>query len=341
MSAMPDRLQRPSARDRIAIRAMVLAAITFGFCALLGWGLWKLTALRRFTLEIATAAGPPAGHFLAHDRGGHVDHHVLLHGMDDDTLRNLREADVLLMGNSRLMFALRGGALRQYFVMRGLRPFALGFGHEEQHRFPLEVMRRHGLRPKVVIVNVDNFFGGVTSAWGERVLRDSVFDAWKVEFEATTSHQVRRALHQVVPHVPDLWDDEREFIIYRSERDGAWFIATQFGRGARLETFYRGRDHVRPHNIELARAFKTAVEASGAHLIFALVPGRDVSLTHAQMLADVLGVPLVAPEVPDLRTMDGSHLTDESADRYASVFFQHLDPVLDEVLNRAGAPGRQ
>ena len=69
-------------------------------------------------------------------------------------------------------------------------------------------------------------------------------------------------------------------------------------------------------------------------MVFALVPGRDVSLTHAQMLADMVGVPLVAPEVPGLRTMDGSHLTDESAQRYASVFFQHLDPFLDRMLAR-------
>jgi hypothetical protein len=31
--------------------------------------------------------------------------------------------------------------------------------------------------------------------------------------------------------------------------------------------------------------------------------------------------------------MDGSHLTDESAARYAAVFFQHLDPVLDRLLH--------
>ncbi len=91
---------------------------------------------------------------------------------------------------------------------------------------------------------------------------------------------------------------------------------------------------VRPHNLQLAKAFKDAVEATGAQVIFALVPGRDVSLTHAQMLADMVGVPLVAPDVPDLRTMDGSHLTDDSAARYASVFFQHLDPVLDDMLQR-------
>lgn len=326
------RFSRP--RDRRAVGAILLGLVALAVCVAAGFGLWKYTQLRRFTLDIAAAADPPAGHFLAHDRGGHVDHHVLLHGMDADMLRNLQEADVLLMGNSRLMFALRGDALRQYFVARGLKPFALGFGHEEQHRFPLEVMRRHGLHPKVVIANIDNFFGGVTSPWGERVLRDTVFDAWKTEHEAAASHAVRRAIHRVVPHVPDLWTGEREFIIYRSERDGAWFIATEFGHGSRLGTFYRGRDTVRPHNIQLARAFKDAVEAAGGRVIFALVPGRDVSLTHAQMLADLVGVPLVAPDVADLRTMDGSHLTDESAARYASVFFQHLDPVLDDLLRR-------
>ncbi|WP_157899273.1 hypothetical protein [Luteitalea pratensis] len=321
-------------RDRRAVGAILLGVTTFAFCALEGWGIWKLTTLRRFTLDIATAADPPAGHFLAHDRGGHVDHHVLLHGMDAETLRNLQRADVLLMGNSRLMFALRGEALRQYFVTRGLRPFALGFGHEEQHQFPLEVMRRHHLRPRLVIVNVDNFFGGVTSSWGERVLRDSRFNAWKIEAEATVAHVIRREMHLVVPHVPDLWDGEREFILYRSERDGSWFVATRFGRGATLEPFYRGRDTVRPHNLQLARAFKESVEATGARVVFVLVPGRDVSLTHAQLLADAVGVPLVAPDVPDLRTMDGSHLTDASAAGYASAFFQHLDPVLDDLLRR-------
>ncbi|MCC6162765.1 MAG: hypothetical protein IT182_05385 [Acidobacteria bacterium] len=321
-------------RSRDARREIVVGLLTLAVCVLSGWAIWKHTPLRCYQLDVTTAADPPPQHFLAHDRGGHVDHHVLLHGTDRDVLQNMRRADVLLVGNSRLMFALRGESLRQYFTMRGLWPFAMGFGHLEQHEFPLAVMRRHDLRPKVVIANVDNFFGGVTSRWGARVMNDTAFDAWKVQAEASISHAVRRQLHTIVPHVPDLWDGEREFVIYRSERDGAWFIATDFGHGARLQEFYRGRDIVRPHNLELARAFKREVEARGGHLIFALVPGRDVSLTHAQMLADLVDVPLVAPDLPGMRTMDGSHLTDASAERYASAFFQQLDPVLDRILTQ-------
>ena len=110
-------------RDRQALIAVLVGAGAFGCCIVAGWGAWKLTSLRRFDLDIVTSAPPPPDHFLAHDRGGHVDHHVLFHGMDEEALRHLREADVLLMGNSRLMFALRGPALRQYFTARGMKPF--------------------------------------------------------------------------------------------------------------------------------------------------------------------------------------------------------------------------
>ncbi len=328
-----------SRRDRTATGAILLGGLTFAICVALGWLIWTRTPLRQYELDIVTAAPAPPDHYLAHDRGGHVDHHVLFHGLDESSVEHMREADVLLLGNSRLMFALRGDAIRRYFLPRGLRPFALGFGHLEQSRFPLELIRRHDLHPRVVIANIDDFFGGVTSPWAQRVLGDTTFDAWKTAFEAATSHTMRRAMHRVVPHVADLWEGEREFVIYRSRRDGSWFSATGFGHGSRMMPFYTGRDVARPHNLELARAFKDEVEARGARLIFVLVPGRDVSLTHAQMIADATGVPLVAPEVPGMRTMDGSHLTDESAAVYAQAFFQHLDPVLDRVL--AGeAPAR-
>jgi len=326
-------------RRRQAWRQATLGVLTCVVCVLTGWAGWRLTPLRARQMDIVTAGSAPPDHILAHDRGGHVDHHVLYFGTDADSRQNLQRADVLLMGNSRLMFALRGAALREYFNARGMRVFALGFGHDEQHAFPTALMRRHGLRPRLVMANIDKFFGGVTSAWGERVLRDTRFGAWKTEVEAGAAHAVRRSLHRVVPHVPDLWKGEREFVIYRSQRDGSWFSATDFGHGSRLAPFYRGRDAVRPHNLALARAFKREVEATGARLVFVLMPGRDVSLTYAQRLSDEVQVPLVAPEVDGLRTMDGSHLTDGSAERYARVFFQHLDPVLDQVLAEPRTPG--
>ncbi len=327
---------RPGARAgrrRERLRLAALAGLAFAACALAGWAGWKQTPAASFQMDIVTSDDPPPDHYLAHTRGGHIDHHVLYHGIDEASLEAMRAADVLLMGNSRLMFALRGDALRQYFLPRGLRPFALGFGHLEQHEFPLAIFERYDLRPRVVIANVDNFFGGVPSPWSRQVMDDSAFDAWKLRYEAEAAYRTRRLLHRVVPHVPELWREQREFILHRSRRDGSWFLATRFGDGLPLMDFYEGRDFLRPHNITLGRAFKARVEASGAKLIFVLVPGRDVSLTAARLLADELDVPLVVPRVEDLRSMDASHLTDGSARAYASEFFRALDPVLDDVLS--------
>lgn len=328
----PHGLSSYASRHQRAWRLSLATGLAFAVCALAGWAGWKQTSASAYLMDIVSSDDQPSDHYLAHARGGHVDHHVLYHGIDAASVEAMREADVVLMGNSRLMFALRGDILRQYFLPRGFRPFALGFGHLEQHEFPLAIFKRFTLHPRIVIANVDNFFAGVPSPWAQRVMRETRFDAFKVVIEANAAYHTRRLLHRVVPHAPELWNEHREFLIHRSRRDGSWYLATNFSRGIPLMDFYEGRDALRPHNVTLGRAFKDAVEATGARLVFVLIPGRDVSLTAAQMLADELQVPLVAPRVEGLRSMDASHLTDESAQRYALAFFRELDPVLDRLL---------
>ena len=64
----------------------------------------------------------------------------------------------------------------------------------------------------------------------------------------------------------------------------------------------------------------------GALVIFMKVPNR----TNAEKFkseAALVGVPWVAPEVPGLRTFDGSHLNQESADRFAKEVFKELMKV--------------
>ena len=45
--------------------------------------------------NITRAERPSDDHYLAHDHGGHVDHHVLYFGTDAVALDHLRRADVL------------------------------------------------------------------------------------------------------------------------------------------------------------------------------------------------------------------------------------------------------
>jgi hypothetical protein len=304
------------------------------------FAVWVLLALVGFAAVLPPAGAQDAdivaheepdawgSFYLAHDRGGHIDHHVLYHGIDAASLTRLRAADVLFLGNSRLMFALESRILRPLLAPDAVDYYVLGFGHEEQDDFPLAIIEEYDLRPEVVVINADRFFATGTSDWAERVLRESDFDAWKVQVEGEAAHAVRRRLHQVVPHYVDLRRGEREVVLYRSRDDGTWFIANDFGEGAAFDWPLGDREEPSREAMEQATVFKHALQQRGARLVLCLVPGPNVSLHRAQALAAHLGVPLIVPRVEDLRTIDGSHLSYDSAARVTASLIDELRTLL-------------
>jgi hypothetical protein len=323
------RAKLSSARVRRAWWPFGLALATAAVALTAMSGLWWLPG--RPAMDIATAEVPASARttYLAHDRGGHLDHHVLYHGLDRRANRRLAEADVLFLGNSRLMFGLDPRALRTTFVPMGLSYYVLGFGHDEGHAFPLALIDRYDLRPKVVVVNLDNFFTIVASAWAERVLEDGWFDAIKLRFEGATAHLVRRHLHRVVPHWPDVIAAKREFVIHRSAVDGTWSVGTRFPRSGPLPLAPEPDQIQMPPNVVArAQAFKADLERRGSRLVFCLVPSPDSPRARAFALGAAVGVPVVAPVPEDPQTIDGSHLTEESAERFSNLLLSELAPIV-------------
>jgi hypothetical protein len=306
----------------------------------LAFALWVLAVLVGFAALFAPEAAssadivahqepPDAGNFyLAHDRGGHIDHHVLYHGIDATARERMRAADVLFLGNSRLMFALQPQPMREFFSTRGLDYYVLGFGHEEQDDFPLEIIRANDLRPSLVVVNADHFFASEQSDWAAQVVDESDFDAWKVQFEGEMAHRVRRALHRIVPHYVDLRRGQREVVLYRSRDDGTWLVANDFGEGVRFEWPEGDRDVPSPAALDAAEAFAREIRARGAQLVLVLVPGPNVSLHRAEAIASHLSVPLVVPDASEVRTIDNSHLSRDSAARVVMSLLERLRPYL-------------
>jgi hypothetical protein len=326
----------PSSTSSFRRRACALqdaAHLAFGvFTAVaLGAAAHLLAAPGLWAADIVAYRRPPdrGSFYLAHDRGGHVDHHVLYHGIDEHSLARMRESDMLFLGNSRLMFALPGDVLRRFFEARGLSYYVLGFGHEEQDDFPLRIIRRFDLRPSLVVINADGFFAADQSAWAEQVMRENAFDAWKLQLEAEAAHRVRRVLHTFVPHYVDARTREREFVIFRSRDDGTWFVATDFGEGG---AFAWPSDVRRPPDdraLAAALAFKREIESRGARLVLTIVPAPEASVHRARAMAAYLNVPLIVPDAGALRTIDGSHLSKESAARVAASLLEQLDRIED------------
>lgn len=273
-------------------------------------------------------------HYLAGDIGGQVDHHVLFFGLDPEAHARLRAADVLFLGNSRLMFGLRPEVLRPAFAGLGRSYYALGFGFREADRFPLAIIRRFGLAPRVVVVNADGFFGGGLSAWAEVVNRDTPFAARKLRWEAEVAHDVRRAVHIVAPNWLALFGrpglgHARELNMYRSRLDGTWQVSPWTDSFAAFTP--PPLDGLPPTRGEIAaaRAFKADLDARGIRIVLTRVP---TPAPHGgagpARFADLLQVPLVVAEAPGLTSGDNSHLDPASAHDWSRAFVAALAPHL-------------
>lgn len=318
-----------------AVFAVTLAALLVGTVAAVD----SVPALQEAAADLLAAEQPgDRDHYLAGDVGRSVDHHVLFFGLDTEVQARLGAADVLFLGNSRLMFALRPEVLRPAFAAIDRSYYALGFGFREADRFPLAIIRRFDLRPRVVVVNADGFFGGGLSPWAEVVNRDTPFAARKLRWEAETAHDVRRTVHIVAPNWLALFGrpglgHARELNTYRSRLDGTW----QVSPWPESRTTFRPPPLDGPAltrgEIAAARAFKAEMDARGTRIVLTRVPTPDPhAAAGPARFADLLRVPLVVVETPGLTSGDGSHLDEASAHDWSRAFVSALTPHLTDPV---------
>lgn len=287
---------------------------------------------------IAQAERPPGGdYYLASDIAATVDHHVFYFGLDPVVQEQLRRADVLFLGNSRLMFALRPSVLRPFFEARGLRHYVMALGYREGDAFPFTILREFNLRPRLVIVNADGFFDAEFSSWADVVQRDTPFAARKFRWESEAAHEIRRVVHQVVPNwfrllgLPGL-SSRRGMIVYRSRHDGTtelspWPDGVEVIGAPDLAGAPLGRgEHAAATN------FKAELDLRGSALVLTFVPTPEpMAGGGPARFAALLGVPLVAPPIVGATSYDHSHLTQGSAHDWSRAFVAALDPVLRDL----------
>lgn len=284
--------------------------------------------------NINLAQRPPApAYYLAHDRGGHLDHHVLYHGTDAEAIANLKSADILFVGTSRMMFALRSRVLAPWAQAYGVTYYALGFGFREGDAWALDLIRKYDLHPRVVVVNVDGFFGRPLSSWAERVIKDTPFGARKRIMEGEIGHEARRAIHRVIPNWIDLYGRPgfpfgNEFIAYRSRANGIWQISPWPKPSMAAPSEDYGPAPVGPRIGDPARAFKAELDRRGSRMILTYVPTPEDAGGNPVALGAMLGVPVVGMDVDGLTSHDGSHLSEESAVFWSRRLIQDLTPYL-------------
>lgn len=262
---------------------------------------------------------------------GDYDHGAFWFGLEPQAQRAAAEADVLLVGSSRLQFAFGGTAAAGWFSAPGIRYYLLGFSHSETVAFFGPLLSKIRPRAKVYVINVDRFFDDRVSPPTEQILQGR--DILARYREKRTWQSLHKRLCAALSFACG-----NAVTVYRTRETGVW---RRVGSG-RIET--RQVSDGQPSNVErwdhyarLGERFLAQLPVDRSCVILTIVPTVETKRAEAMAIAAKLGHELLAPQIDGLRTFDGSHLDEASAERWSAAFLQEAGPRIRRCVEAARA----
>jgi len=261
---------------------------------------------------------------------GDFDHGAFWYQLKSVNMNRIREADVLLVGNSRLQFGFSTPETAGWFDEIAAQPYLLGFSHSENSLFVGPLLDRIVPNPKALVINADSFFKQRITppveaifAGGDTLVRYQAKQRWQ-------------PIHRYLcGHLSFPCGDA--FAIYRDTTTGFWkHYGVLPGATPGAMGLAPPRDSESwPDNLKLARDFLERFNLPAHCVLLTVVPSSETPLEEAKWLAEQLELELIAPILPELQTFDGSHLDIHSAERWSKAFFEQAAPVLSSCLKSA------
>jgi hypothetical protein len=268
--------------------------------------------------------------FLAYCESDFADyeHGALYYGSEPNLRENIRNAEVLFLGSSRLQAAFSTEAVRDFFRARGVRYFLLGFGYGEASAFAQAVMERSMAVAKLLVINADPFFINDMSPPAKEAKESTPLWWWRFALKIAFQH-VQPGLCRIAHSI--CAEDRRS--IFRSVTDGQWNWAASYIRDNSIPIGEDVKERLAPDQIERAKevgeVFLRRIGIKRACVVMTGTPNSDLNSPEiAKVLAEALGTHSLTPDLPDLSTIDGGHLNPRSAERWSGAFLEELTPQL-------------
>jgi hypothetical protein len=252
------------------------------------------------------------------------------YGLEPGSLRNAQKADVLILGNSHSQVAMSTPEFDSFFVQRRVPYFLLGFGFYSRSAMALHLMAKHRMHPKVVIVNADPFFSPGPQQKEQQVLDGRIYTRYEY-FE----RMVFDLIHTPICSVEPSSCKPSYRTIFRSRANGGWTYKdtlwwSQYTQPL-AETALVGDDG----STEVARDFIKNFGLDPRCVIVTAVPSSFInSYGMAHRIAGAIGSPFFVPNLNDLRSYDGDHLTKEDSGRWSKAFLEMSGPTIEKCLGR-------
>jgi hypothetical protein len=265
---------------------------------------------------------------------GDYEHGAYYLQSEPDAVAALRRATVLFFGNSRMQIALSTEATTSFFRGLGLEKayYLFGFTYTEQFEFPVKTLQKLGGSAKVAIVGVDDRFFEDRMSLPAMFVVDSNF----AEHSYKQKRQ-KQMFHRWICSLPAISGAcGRSPSLFRDRQTGAW--TTESLRDPKLESF--GPDtpdeSFGQHRLDLAVAgaekFVAALRIPRSCIVFVPLPYPKWSPSTAAYLAQRVGVRSVPAQAERWETIDGSHLSQSSAERWSAGVLETVRPAIAECL---------
>ncbi len=274
------------------------------------------------TQSLSLSRAPVDGEFFVSHGNNEQSHLALYHGIGP-SIHYARQADILIVGNSRAQLGLSESVFTTQAQSLGLSVFNLAVGHVGRIGFALDVIRRHDLRPRLVIVNGGPpVYRDIYSPWAEEVVGMTGWQARKAYFETFAGWQLRSRLGQVMPRLEYFVEKHYRWVHYRSEQTG-WYRNLQVpSQRYRVKDQAGMRKH--PSSVAMARELQDELASWGGRMVLTIVPFARVNTGHLPVISEALGVSYIVPSFEGLETADGSHLAPASADIVSERIWRQL-----------------
>jgi hypothetical protein len=295
-----------------------------------------------------TAAGYDDDHYLSYcARMQGYDQAALYLGLEPEAVDHLQAAEVVFVGNSRLVFAMSNNVVTNFFDRLGARHYMLGFLHDERDAYFRGLLGRLNATAKVYVINADPFFTRDYSEISGPLAHDRK-DALDRYATVKSLQRWHRSYCSDAGSVLGFLLCGDTAALYRSRRHGGMRMdhLLRRSRSAPLDRdqwnlFDDGNpiksvDEFRMENIdsyvENARSFAKLLPVGADCVIITVVPSRNSTKAVGRRVASALGARFIAPDLEGLETGDADHLNVESAKRWAAALLTELTPALRTCL---------
>jgi hypothetical protein len=298
---------------------------------LASYGLW----LRKHSIFACVANGYTADRYMAYcDNTGYGDyeHGAFWFGLEPSAQEFVKDADVLFLGNSRVQYAFSTKATADWFSGASVPYYLLGFTYYDGVPFAEALLRRIRPKAKVYVINVDDFFSQWESPPATEVMHDP---------GAGSHYEIKRlwqSVHALIcKRAPVICG--RNYAIFRSRESGAFSLS----RGssvvnAKPVSYDQGiSEDAVGSSTAAAIHFLSDLPVQEDCVILTTIPTAGTKIGNVKAIAAALHKDLVTPEIPELQTFDGSHLDQQSAERWSQAFLQAVGPQIRSCLEKQGA----